>query len=82
MEVPKWRCFNDKEAPWRELLKFRYGDFVENFLYEEGKERLKKSSIWWRDLWSLGGEDDGRWFASYISIVFGDGKKLSFWKAK
>jgi hypothetical protein len=41
MEVPKWRCFNDKEALWRELLKFRYDDFAENFLYKEGKKDLK-----------------------------------------
>jgi hypothetical protein len=55
----KWRCLNDDEATWHVLLKFRYGSFAENFLCGEGKERLKKSSIWWRDLWSLGGEVDG-----------------------
>jgi hypothetical protein len=47
------------EAPWRDLLNFRYGSFADNFLYGEGRESLKKSSIWWCNLWSLGGEDDG-----------------------
>jgi hypothetical protein len=78
----KWRCFNDKEAPWHELLIFRYGAFAENFLYGEGKERLKKSSIWWRDLWSLGGENDGGWFVNNISSVLGNGKEIGFWKEK
>jgi hypothetical protein len=27
----KWRCLNDKEAPWRDLLNFRYGSFADNF---------------------------------------------------
>jgi hypothetical protein len=76
----KWRCFIDKEAPWRELLNYRYGGFAEMFLYGEGKERLKKSSIWWCDLWSLGGENDGGWFGANISSVLGNGKELGFWK--
>jgi hypothetical protein len=36
-------CLNDKTAPWYDLLKYRYGSFVANFLYEEGKEGLKLS---------------------------------------
>ena len=72
----KWRCFIDKEAPRRELLNYRYGGFAEFFLYGEGKERLKKSSIWWCDLWSLGGENDGGWFGANISSVLGNGKEI------
>jgi hypothetical protein len=63
-------------------LKFRYGSFANNFLYGEGIERLKSSSIWWRDLRRLGGEDDDGWFGSNISSVLGDGKLLGFWKEK
>jgi hypothetical protein len=56
----KWRCLEDRTAPWFELLRFRYGSLVANFLYNEGKENLKHSSIWWRDIWRLGSElDDG-----------------------
>jgi hypothetical protein len=76
----KWRCFIDKEAPWRELLEYRYGAFANNFLC--GTVRLKKSSIWWRDLWSLGGENDSGWFGDNISSVLGNSKELSFWKEK
>jgi hypothetical protein len=52
------------------------------FLYGEGRESLKKSSIWWCNLWSLGGEDDRGWFGSNISTVLGDGKEIGFPKEK
>ncbi|KAK2423204.1 hypothetical protein QL285_033672 [Trifolium repens] len=78
----KWRCLNDINAPWCELLKFRYGSFNDNFVLGQGKERLKTSSLWWRDLWSLGGEDNGGWFGSNIRSVLGDGNNISFWKEK
>jgi hypothetical protein len=78
----KWRCLIDKEASWYDLLKFRYGSFANNFLHGEGKEKLKTSSIWWRDLWYLGGLEDGGWFGSNICSTLGDGKDLSFWRDK
>jgi hypothetical protein len=42
----KWRCLNDKVAPWYDLLKFRYGSFAITFLYGEGKEGLNLSLIY------------------------------------
>jgi hypothetical protein len=74
----KWRCLSDVEATWHIMLNYRYGSFVDNFLYGEGKEKLKNSSIWWRDLWSLGGENDGGWFGSNISSILGDGREIGF----
>jgi hypothetical protein len=72
----------DKEAPWIDLLKFRYGSLAANFLYGEGKEELQLSSIWRRDLWRIGSEDIGGWFGNNISNVLGDGKEIGFWKEK
>ncbi|GAU48189.1 hypothetical protein TSUD_141780 [Trifolium subterraneum] len=69
-------------APWEELLKFRYESFTANFLYGEGTEGLKHASIWWRDVWRLGGEGDGDWFGTNVSNVLGDGKNIGFWKEK
>ncbi|GAU49718.1 hypothetical protein TSUD_272780 [Trifolium subterraneum] len=45
-------------------------------------EGLKHASIWWRDIWCLGGEGYGNWFGSNISSVLGDGKDFGFWKEK
>ncbi|GAU18465.1 hypothetical protein TSUD_366480 [Trifolium subterraneum] len=78
----KWRCLNETTTSWRDILLFRYGPFAANFLYGEGVEGLKHASIWWRDIWSLGGEGNGNWFGSNISSVLGDGKDIGFWKEK
>jgi hypothetical protein len=78
----KWRCLTDSEAPWFQLLQFRYGSLAGNLLRQEGRVALKKASIWWRDIWKLGSEEDGGWFGSNISIILGDGVDIDFWKDK
>jgi hypothetical protein len=55
----KWRNLNDREAPWHDLLRFRYGSLIANFLFGEGRPGLKQASIWWKDIWRLGSEEDG-----------------------
>jgi hypothetical protein len=76
----KWRCLVDNEAPWHALLKFRYGSLVANFLYGDGRNSLNHASIWWRDIWNLGGEDDGGWFGRNITSTLSDGTDIHFWK--
>jgi hypothetical protein len=78
----KWRCLEDRANPWNELLRFRYGSPVANFLHNEGKERLKHASIWWRDVWNLGCELEGGWFGDNIRSKLGDGNDIVFWKDK
>jgi hypothetical protein len=51
-----------------------------NFLYGEGRAGLKNASIWWRDIWKLGGEDDGGWFGHNIISTLGDGTGIGFWR--
>jgi hypothetical protein len=78
----KWRGMCDRMAPWQDLLRFRYGSLVANFLYGEGRQGLKHASIWWRDVWSLGSVEDGGWFSNNISSILGDGADFCFWKEK
>ncbi|PNY01857.1 cysteine-rich receptor-like protein kinase, partial [Trifolium pratense] len=78
----KWRCLNDREAPWNDFLRWRYGSFAANFLYGEGRAGLKQASIWWRDIWKLGSEEEGSWFGNNISSILGDGNDIGFWKEK
>ncbi|GAU25188.1 hypothetical protein TSUD_150870 [Trifolium subterraneum] len=59
-----------------------YGSFAANFLYGEGMDGLKRASIWWRDIWGLGGTGEGNWLGTNISSVLGDGKDIGFWKEK
>ncbi|GAU44838.1 hypothetical protein TSUD_280390 [Trifolium subterraneum] len=78
----KWRCLTDSEAPWYGLLRYRYGSLEANFLSGEGRDGIKQASIWWRDIWRLGGEEDGNWFSNNISSNFGDGNDIAFWNEK
>jgi hypothetical protein len=55
---------------------------VANFLYGDGRIGLKHASIWWRDIWNLGSEDDGGWFGYNINSTLGDGNDIGFWKDK
>jgi hypothetical protein len=73
---------NDRSAPWQDLLRFRYGSLEANFLYGDGRYGLKQASIWWRDMWILGSEEDGGWFGNNISSLVGDGTDICFWKEK
>ncbi|MCH80186.1 LINE-1 reverse transcriptase like, partial [Trifolium medium] len=41
---------------------------------------LKKSSIWWRDIWRIGGGGEGNWFGNNTSCKLGDGNNIGFWK--
>ncbi|GAU45816.1 hypothetical protein TSUD_115040 [Trifolium subterraneum] len=45
-------------------------------------EGLKHASIWWRDIWRLGGVGEGNWFDTNVSNALGDGKYIGFWKEK
>ncbi|PNY00466.1 ribonuclease H [Trifolium pratense] len=65
-----------------DFLRHRYGSFAANFLYEEGRDELKHASIWWRDIWRLGIEEEGSWFGNNISSILGDGNDIGFWKEK
>jgi hypothetical protein len=78
----KWRSLNDCDAPWHDLLRFRYGSLTANFLSEDGRAGFKQASISWRDIWHLGCVADRGWFRNNISSVIGDGNDISFWKEK
>jgi hypothetical protein len=58
------------------------GPELQIFVYGEGRLGLKQASIWWKDIWRLGSEEDGGWFGSNISSWLGDGKDIGFWKEK
>jgi hypothetical protein len=41
----KWRGLSYSLAPWKNLLSFRYGSLVDNFLHGRGRLNLRKASI-------------------------------------
>jgi len=66
----KWRLQNDTTGLWRDIVLSRYG--------EEG--RKSKSSIWWRDLNVVCGENSDNWFVNCTRWVLGNGNKIRFWE--
>ncbi|GAU33402.1 hypothetical protein TSUD_20950 [Trifolium subterraneum] len=78
----KWRCINEKDALWYDLMRFRYGPLSVKLLSWEAVETGSKDSIWWRDVVGIGGKGADCWFPSHVSSVLGNGNTISFWKEK
>ncbi|PNX79011.1 ribonuclease H, partial [Trifolium pratense] len=78
----KWRCVNEPDALWTDLLKFRYEVSFDNLLSWETIKTGTFDSIWWRDVARVGDTADDCWFPKNVSCGLGDGKSISFWKEK
>ncbi|GAU48536.1 hypothetical protein TSUD_282880 [Trifolium subterraneum] len=78
----KWRCINDKDALWYDLLQHRYGPLSLKLLCWEAVGTGSKDSIWWRDVAAVGGMSEDCWFPTHVSSVLGNGNSISFWKEK
>ncbi|CAJ2645291.1 unnamed protein product [Trifolium pratense] len=78
----KWRCVNESDAVWTDVLRFRYGHLPSKFLNEELYSCGAKDSIWWRDLVNVGDSFLPGWFKSNVSCIVGNGKNINFWKNK
>ncbi|MCH97622.1 ribonuclease H protein, partial [Trifolium medium] len=53
-----------------------------SFSYYDSLVPVRTTSLWWRDLLTVGGESDSYWFFSNLSNILGDGFALKFWKEK
>ncbi|GAU30676.1 hypothetical protein TSUD_39000 [Trifolium subterraneum] len=78
----KWRCVNDSEAIWMDVLRYRYGHLPSVILNGVPTTCESKASIWWKDLANIGESFGSDWFKSNISIIIGDGNNIAFWKNK
>ncbi|MCH85285.1 LINE-1 reverse transcriptase like, partial [Trifolium medium] len=78
----KWRCLNEKDALWYDLLRFRYGSLSPKLLSWEAAVTSTKDSLWWRDVVGVGGKGDDCWFPLNVSSILGNGDSICFWKEK
>ncbi|GAU51623.1 hypothetical protein TSUD_414500 [Trifolium subterraneum] len=78
----KWRCLNEKEALWFDLLCYRYGPISSKLLRWEAVATSMKDSLWWRDVVGVGGKANDCWFPSKVSSILGNGDSIGFWKEK
>jgi hypothetical protein len=65
---------------WKEVVKSKYGDRIIGrvVLGEESKPWF--SSLWWRDICSIGSNLDSNWFANGVVKRMGNGRNTSFWE--
>jgi hypothetical protein len=75
----KWRCLDDRNALWAELLSFRYGHLPTKILGGSLSQTRTNGSIWWKDIMGIGRSQHEDWFKDNVSSVLGDGDNIGFW---
>jgi hypothetical protein len=75
----RWRLLHDDHTVWKAVIKSKYGDRVvgRTVLGDEYKPWF--SSLWWRDICSIGSNLDHDWFTSGVIKKLGNGRLTSFW---
>jgi hypothetical protein len=70
---------HDDHTVWKAVIKSKYGDRVvgRTVLGDEYKPWF--SSLWWRDICSIGSNLDHDWFTSGVIKKLGNGRLTSFW---
>jgi hypothetical protein len=76
----RWRLLTNDFAVWKEVIKSKYGDMV------VGKPMVVNncipwySSLWWKDVCSIGTNLNNNWFAQNVVKKLGNGTLTSFWE--
>lgn len=71
----RWKCLVGNSSLWFKILSQRYGDFAQWGDNTVSQGRIKKLSLWWRDIISIG-EDfmkDASWFRRVTKLKLGEG---------
>lgn len=76
----KWRFLHDRNAVWKSILEFRYGNLAREAFSHSSAKSLKMTSIWWRDLNLVGTKLSNcvDWFDNNIHCKLGRGNKMLF----
>ncbi|WJX91754.1 hypothetical protein P8452_73481 [Trifolium repens] len=80
--LTKWRrrLLFDDDSIWKGVIRSKYGE--EAIGRVEVSENCTPwfSSLWWKDITSIGSNLDVNWFSKEVVKVIGDGRATSFWK--
>lgn len=77
----RWRFLNDTKVIWADILKVRYGDLRKCSPDDFDAGTLRKCSLWWRDLRSIGDAlpSGVSWFRDRVRRRIGNGDNTEFW---
>jgi hypothetical protein len=64
---------------WKEVLKGKYGDAVSGSVIIGENCKPWFSSVWWKDICSIGVNLDSNWFAQGVKKIIGNGNQTTFW---
>jgi hypothetical protein len=65
---------------WKDVLRGKYGEEVIGRVDLGEKRTLSFSSLWWRDICSIGINLDNNWLSQQVIKKLGNGDQTSFWK--
>ncbi|WJX31200.1 hypothetical protein P8452_19654 [Trifolium repens] len=75
----RWRLLSDDNTIWKEVIKAKYGEGVIGKTLLEDEFRPRNSSLWWKDVCSIGRNLDHNWFSENVIIKLGNGVRTRFW---
>jgi hypothetical protein len=75
----RWRLLEDDQVMWKEVLKGKYSDAVIGSVIIGENCKPWFSSVWWKDICSVGVNLDSNWFAQGVKKVLGNGNQTAFW---
>jgi hypothetical protein len=70
----RWRLLDNKQEVWKEVIKSKYGENAVERVELGDDNKPWYSSLWWKDLCSVGTNLQTNWFATNVI------KKIRQWK--
>lgn len=78
----RWRLLNGERTLWKDVIEEKYGPCVGSLVERVNYPWPRYSSLWWKDLVSLGDFGAEGWFNSKVLRIVGNGMNTSFWNVK
>jgi hypothetical protein len=75
----RWKLLDNSQAVWKEVLVSKYGANVVGRLELGDNVKPWYSSLWWKDVCSIGENLGINWFSQNVSKKVGNGAQTNFW---
>ncbi|KAK2446576.1 hypothetical protein QL285_017365 [Trifolium repens] len=75
----RWRLLHSDGAIWKDVIKAKYGEAAMGRVCLEDDCKPWFSSLWWKDIHSIGENLEVNWFMQGVRKVMGNGMNTNFW---
>jgi hypothetical protein len=76
----RWRLLGTENALWKEVIRGKYGDEAIGRVNLGDESKPWFSSSWWKDICSIGMNQNHDWFSQQVVKVMGNGEHTRFWE--